>query len=182
MKVIKTKIDGVFILETDTFEDERGIFVKTFHLDFFKKNNLGKNFKESFYSISNKNVIRGMHFHLPPKDHSKLIYVTSGAILDVVLDLRKGSPTYGKHISVELSQKNRKMIYIPTGCAHGFLSLENNTCTTYLQSSTYSQKHDTGINLNSFNMNWPVKKPITSKRDKDFESLKDFISPFNYKK
>lgn len=182
MKKIPTKIKGVFIIETDSFEDERGSFVKTFHIDFFKKNKLSTTFRESFYSISKKNVIRGMHFHLPPKDHSKLIYVTRGTILDVVVDLRNGSPTYGKYISVELSQKNHKMIHIPTGCAHGFLSLENDTCTVYMQSSAYSPEHDMGIKLDSFGMDWKVKKPIISKRDKDFISLKEFKSPFNYKK
>lgn len=182
MKKIPTEIDGVFIIETDSFLDERGSFIKTFHIDFFKKNKLSTTFRESFYSISHKNVIRGMHFHLPPKDHSKLIYVTHGSIMDVVVDLRKGSPTYGKYITVELSQKNHKMIHIPTGCAHGFLSLENNTCTVYMQSSAYSKEHDTGIHLDSFGIDWGVKKPILSKRDTAFVLMKDFVSPFNYKK
>ena len=178
MKVTPTKLDGVFIVETDSFEDERGVFIKIFHLDFFKKNNLDSDFKESFYSISKKNVIRGMHFHLPPKDHAKLVYVTSGSILDVVLDLRKKSPTYGNFIEIELSQKNRKMIYIPPGCAHGFLSLEDNSCTVYLQTDMYSPEHDSGIRLDSFGMSWGIKKPIISKRDQGFLALADFKTPF----
>jgi dTDP-4-dehydrorhamnose 3,5-epimerase len=118
----------------------------------------------------------------PPKDHAKLIYVTSGAILDVVLDLRSGSPTYGEHIATQLSQDNKKMIFIPTGCAHGFLSLEDDTCTIYFQSSTYSKDHDTGVRYDSFNMDWKVKDPLVSKRDKELVALQDFISPFNYKR
>lgn len=181
MNFTETKIRGVYIIETQGFEDERGIFVKTFHKDIFMKRKLNITFRESFYSISKKDVIRGMHFHLPPKDHAKLIYVTNGAILDVVLDLRNGSPTYGQYVSTELSRENKGMIFIPTGCAHGFLSLQDDTCTVYLQSSTYSKEHDTGIRYNSFGMDWNIKKPIVSKRDLDFILLKDFISPFNYK-
>ena len=169
------------MVETPAFEDERGLFVKTFHKDEFRKHKLNVVFRESFYSVSKKNVIRGMHFHLPPKDHAKLVYVDNGAIMDVVLDLRNGSPTYGAYAAFELSQENRKMVFIPTGCAHGFLSLRNNTHTTYLQSSTHSPQHDTGIRFDSFGMDWKVGKPILSNRDKSFVALKDFKSPFNYK-
>lgn len=181
MTFLETEISGVYIIETQTHTDERGVFVKIFHKGEFKNKKLNINFRESFYSISKKNVIRGMHFHLPPKDHSKLIYVTNGAILDVVLDLRNGSPTYGKYISRELSEMNNRMIFIPRGCAHGFLSLKDNTCTVYLQSSTYSKEHDTGICYDSFNMDWKTKNPIVSDRDKKFIALEDFISPFNYR-
>lgn len=181
MNFIETEIKGVFIIETPAYEDERGSFVKIFNEDIFKNSNLNVTFKESFYSVSNLNVIRGMHFHLPPMDHFKLIYVTDGAILDVVLDLRNESPTYGKYVSLELSSENKKMIFIPNGCAHGFLSLKENTCTVYLQSGVYSKPHDTGIKFNSFNMDWGVENPIISERDKNFVAFKDFISPFNYK-
>lgn len=181
MNFVETKIKGVFTIEANPFEDERGIFVKIFNRDEFRKQSLNVTFKESFYSTSKKGVIRGMHFHLPPKDHAKLIYVTSGAILDVVLDLRKGSPTFGKHASVELSAENKKMIFIPTGCAHGFLSLKDGSCTVYLQSSTYSKKHDAGIIYNSFEMDWKIKKPIISQRDLSFVAFKDFKSPFNFR-
>jgi dTDP-4-dehydrorhamnose 3,5-epimerase len=176
----ETKIKGVFIIEGQGFKDARGSFVKTFNKDLFKSKKLNVTFRESFYSFSKKNVIRGMHFHLPPKDHSKFIYVPTGAILDVVVDLRKSSPTYGKFVSEELSAENRKMIFIPTGCAHGFLSLKNDTCTMYLQSSTYSKEHDTGIHFNSFGFSWPVKSPILSERDQNLTPLKNFDSPFNF--
>jgi len=181
MEFTETKIRGVYIIDAHSHQDDRGVFAKIFHKDEFKKKKINFTLRESFYSVSKKNVIRGMHFHLPPKDHAKLIYVTAGEILDVVLDLRNGSPTYGKHISVKLSAENRKSIFVPTGCAHGFLSLKDNTCTTYLQSSTYSKEHDTGVRFDSFNMDWQVKKPILSQRDKQFMGLGEFVSPFNFK-
>lgn len=180
LNIIHTKIRGVFVIKTEGFEDARGSFVKTFHEDTFKEYGISIDFKESFYSISKKDVIRGMHFHLPPKDHAKLVYVSSGAIIDVVLDLRKLSPTYGMYDTIELSAKNHDMVYIPTGCAHGFLSLVDDTCMVYLQSGVYSKECDTGIAFNSFGMEWPVQHPILSKRDQEFEALNDFNSPFIY--
>ncbi|MBI3631987.1 MAG: dTDP-4-dehydrorhamnose 3,5-epimerase family protein [Candidatus Vogelbacteria bacterium] len=180
MKITQTKLDGVLILNPDVFSDERGIFVKPFHKDTFIESGMSGVFEESFYSISNKDVIRGMHFQTPPQDHSKLIYVLSGAITDLILDLRIGSPTYGDFVSVELSVKNHTMVYIPTGFAHGFLSLEDNSCTVYMQSTMRSASHEGGISTDSFGMNWGVTNPIRSARDKTFPSLKDFKSPFIY--
>ena len=182
MKINPTKLAGVFIIEPNVFQDDRGIFVKTFNKDQFEEYDLSVDFAESFYSISNKNVLRGMHIQLPPRDHSKLVFVTRGSVLDVVLDIRKDSPTYGQYASVELSERNRKMIYMPSGCAHGFLSLEDNSCTVYLQTATYSQIHDTGIQINSFGMDWKVENPIISKRDQEFGTLEKFVSPFIYQK
>ncbi len=181
LNIIPTRLPGVFVIKTEGFEDDRGSFVKTFHEDTFKDYGISVDFKESFYSISKKNVIRGMHFHVPPKDHAKLVYVSSGAILDVVLDLRKGSPTYGIHDTIELSAKNHEMVYIPTGCAHGFLSLIDDTCMVYLQSGVYSKECDAGIAYDSFGMDWKVQNPILSKRDQSFVTLKDFDSPFTFK-
>ncbi len=180
LNIIPTKLPGVFIIKTEGFEDERGSFVKTFHEDTFKEYGIKIDFKESFYSISKKDVIRGMHFHLPPKDHAKLVYVSSGAIIDVVLDLRKDSPMYGMYDTIELSAKNHDMVYIPKGCAHGFLTLRDDTCMVYLQSGVYSRECDAGVAYDSFGMDWPVKQPILSKRDREFITLKEFKSPFMY--
>lgn len=183
MKIKKTKLNGVFIIKMSVFKDGRGSFTKAFNKDFFKKNNITTdNFEESYFSISHKNVIRGMHFQSPPKDNEKLIYVTNGSILDVVLDIKKGSPTYGKYISTKISDKNRAAIFIPKGFAHGFLSLEKNTCVIYLQTTVHSQEHYVGIKMDSFGMNWGVKKPIVSKRDQDFQKFNEFLTPFIYKK
>ena len=178
MKITPTKLPGVFVIEPNSFQDERGFFVKVFHEETFKEHKLEHEFKESFFSVSNKNVIRGMHFHLPPKDHSKLVYVTQGKVLDVVVDLRKNSHTYGQYISAELSADNHQMMYIPKGCGHGFVSLEDNTCTIYLQTGVYSQEFDSGIHFDSFGFTWPLEKPIVSKRDSEMILLQDFVSPF----
>jgi dTDP-4-dehydrorhamnose 3,5-epimerase len=178
MNIINTSLDGVYLIEPDIFEDQRGFFIKTFHAEIFKEKKLSCDFQESFYSISKKNVLRGMHFQVPPYEHAKLVYVTSGGILDVVLDIRKKSATYGKFIAVNLSAKNRKYIYIPKGCAHGFLSLEDGSIVIYLQTTVYSQKHDTGIRWDSFGMDWGINNPIVSERDKTFPNFMDFKSPF----
>lgn len=178
MKIIPTKLSGVFVIEPVSFQDERGSFVKTFNKDLFEKFGLETDFKESFCSVSKKDTIRGMHFHHPPKEHAKLVYVTRGSLLDVVLDLRKNSPTYGKCVTVHLTEENKSMIYISPGFAHGFLSLEDDTTTVYLQTGVYSQEHDDGIHFDSFGMEWQVKNPIVSKRDQSFRTMDTFNSPF----
>ncbi|MBP9866832.1 MAG: dTDP-4-dehydrorhamnose 3,5-epimerase [Candidatus Pacebacteria bacterium] len=180
MEIIPTKLEGVLIIKTNLFEDDRGSFVKTFNEESFSQLGIQPKFKESFYSISKKNVARGMHFHVPPKDHSKLVYVTQGSALDIVLDIRKGSPTYGEHITIELSQKNHQLLFIPSGFAHGFISQEDNTCMIYLQTGMYSPKEDSGISLNSIDVFGKNTTYIISERDKDFISFKDFDSPFVY--
>ena len=153
MKTEITSIEGVFIIENFKAEDNRGRFVKTFNKKEFLKNNLSIDIKESYYSTSKKNVIRGMHSQLPPHDHYKLVYVAHGSILDVVIDLRHKSKTFKNIVSVELSSDNGKSIFIPKGCAHGFKSLEDGTITIYNVSSGYEPEFDEGIRYNSFNFN-----------------------------
>ena len=178
MKIKKTVIHDVYILETKLFDDKRGKFVKIFNFDSFKKFGLKTDFVESYYSISQKNVIRGMHFQVQPVEHDKLVYVSNGKIIDVVLDIRKNSGTFGKYINIELSADNGYCVYIPVGCAHGFISLEDNTIVTYMQTSVYNSECDKGIKYNSFGFNWNCENPILSERDKNFPNLKDFKSPF----
>ena len=179
MNIIETPIVGLKILEPRIFEDSRGKFIKTFNDDFFKEKNLDIQIKETYYSISHKNVIRGMHFQTPPYDHIKLVYVPFGSILDVVLDIRKDSPTYGQSFSTELSSENGKVLIIPEGLAHGFKSLEDNTNVTYMQTTVYTQNYDVGIKYDSFNFNWKSVNPKLSDRDLSFQSFKDFKTPFN---
>ena len=121
-----------------------------------------------------------MHFQLPPNDHEKLVYVPKGSIIDVVIDLRKESKTFKQFISVELSDENKRSIFIPKGLAHGFKSLNNDTITVYNVSTEYDEKSDQGITYNSFGYNWNVKDPLLSERDKTFLSLNDFLinNPF----
>jgi len=178
MKIIETTFSGLFILETINFQDERGGFQKLFNYNFFKENGLDADFKEFYYSVSQKDVIRGMHFQLPPFGHTKLVYVSKGSIKDVVLDIRKNSKTYGKAFSIELNQNKAQYLYIPSGFAHGFLSLEDDSIVNYAQTSCYSKENDCGIAQNSFGFNWEIDNPIISGRDLTFERFENFKSPF----
>ena len=179
MKKNNTNLHGVFIIEPEKYTDARGSFTKTFHFESFKENNLSNVFKESFYSVSHKNVIRGMHFQLPPHDHDKLVYVSQGKILDVVLDLRKSSMNYGKYFSVYLSAENKRFIYIPKGCAHGFKALVDNTITIYNVTTVYNKDFDSGIKWDSFGFNWMVSgKIIISDKDISLIKFNSFNSPF----
>ena len=178
MKIIDKPISGLKIFELKIFEDSRGKFIKTFNDDFFKQNGLEIDIKESYYSISHKDVIRGMHFQTPPFEHLKLVYVTYGKIIDVVLDIRKGSPTYGKNFSMELSGQNGKVLIIPEGFAHGFKSLEDNTNVTYMQTTCYAPNNDAGIKYDSFGFDWGCPSYKISDRDDAFEIFDKFNTPF----
>lgn len=173
-----TKIPGVFEIDFFNIRDERGAFVKTFHVEKLAEQGLETDFKESFYSLNNKDVIRGMHFQTPPDDHAKIVYCTSGSLIDVILDIRKDSDTFGQYTTVELSGTNAKGVYLPKGTAHGFYVQEDNTCMVYLTSTVHSPKNDGGIIYNSFGYDWPTKAGIHSDRDLLFPTLKEFKSPF----
>jgi dTDP-4-dehydrorhamnose 3,5-epimerase len=146
----------------------------------FQEINLDFEIRESYFSVSKKNVIRGMHFQLPPHDHEKLVYVPFGSIIDVVVDLRKKSQTYMEFISIELSADNRKSIFIPKGLAHGFRSLEDNTITVYNVATEYDSKSDKGVKFDSFGFDWKTDAAIMSIRDKGFITLDRFCenNPF----
>lgn len=180
MKFQPTQLPGVYTIGLNQQEDERGVFVKTYNEDVFKSEaGAALDWRESFYSVSKKNVIRGMHFQVPPFDNTKIVYVTAGKIRDVVLDIRQSSPAFGRHIAVDLSADRADAIYIPAGCAHGFLSLTDNATVIYLQTSVYSAQHDKGILWSSFGMNWGVTDPVLSPRDRAFPALATFETPFN---
>jgi dTDP-4-dehydrorhamnose 3,5-epimerase len=176
MIVEETILNGVFILNNFCSTDRRGVFVKTFNNKNFREANIDFEIREAYYSVSHKDVVRGMHFQLPPNDHEKLVYVPKGAVIDVVLDLRKNSKTFQKFIAVELSQENRKSIFIPKGLAHGFKSLEDNTITVYNVSTEYYPDSDTGIHFESFGFNWVTNQSLVSKRDNSLIGLEEFIS------
>jgi len=171
------QIEGVKLINNFSQEDRRGLFVKPFTniIDSLKK--LHFDINEIYYSISENNVIRGMHFQRPPMDHGKLVYLTSGKITDVLIDLRKSSKSYKKHMALDLSA-HKNALYIPPGVAHGFLAKENGTTVVYNQSTVYSKEHDDGILWNSFGYDWMVNKPILSIRDKSFCQFNKFKSPF----
>lgn len=164
----------VYIIKNQHFSDFRGEFIKIYNNYF----NLNTDFKEQYYSISNKGVIRGMHFQLPPYDHIKLVSLIKGRAKDIILDLRKFSNTYGNFISVELSENSKDSIYIPSGFAHGFEALESGTIMLYNVSTVYNSEYDEGILWDSFGVNWNTSTPILSNRDKSFIEFKNFKSSF----
>jgi dTDP-4-dehydrorhamnose 3,5-epimerase len=177
MKFQGLAIEGCYLINNFVSNDNRGTFVKTFHGEEFQRMGLQTEFKESYYSLSHQNVIRGMHFQTPPYEHDKLVYVTQGDILDIVLDIRKTSKTFGQSISVQLNALNDS-IYIPKGCAHGFLTLSSEAIVVYNVSTVYNPSADSGILWDSFDFDWKISNPIISKRDSSFESFKSFKSLF----
>jgi len=178
MKIHSELLPGVFVLEPRVVVDCRGNFVKTYHKPEFNRLGIDYEVEEEFYSTSAKNVIRGMHFQTPPHDAVKLVYCINGSVLDVIVDLRKTSPTFGSSKSIKLSDANHLILMIPSGFAHGFLSLEDDTVMVYKASFVYAPDHDTGIRWDSFGFDWPVQNPITSERDAAFPGLADSVSPF----
>ena len=174
----QTPLLGAYLIQLPVANDNRGVFVKSFHAPSLAEGGINFDLKESYYSFSHKNVIRGMHFQLPPHQHAKLVFCQQGAILDVIVDLRRNSPTYGQYFAQELSAQNNLAFYIPEGFAHGFKSLTDGALTYYLVSSAYSREHDTGILYSSIGMYWGIANPILSARDASFLALSDFKSPF----
>ena len=176
-KLLETPLPGVWQVENFSASDERGLFVKTFHSDWLASAGISVSFRESYYSQSHKQVIRGMHFQAPPHDHEKLVYVTSGEILDVILDLRSHEKTYGKFITLPLKEYGSSVL-IPKGCAHGFLTISKSATVVYNVTTEYNPQADQGIRWDSFGLDWPVTAPILSARDKGFIGFDQFQSPF----
>lgn len=172
---------GCYELTPIIHKDVRGQFVKVFQDEIFLNLGLDTHYVEEFYSVSYQNVIRGLHFQLPPFEHVKLVYCVQGHIQDVIVDLRIGSPSYGQFCIIELSQQKGNMLYIPSGCAHGFCVLSDCATLVYKVSSKYSAEHDAGILWNSLNIPWHTNKPCLSARDQLFPGFDDFSSPFIYK-
>ena len=178
MNFLSTDFEGAYLIEKKILKDNRGEFQKSYQNSLFKQKEIKINIDEHFFSVSQKGVIRGMHFQLPPHAQSKLVYVLSGKIIDVVIDLRKNSKTFMQYLAIELSSDNRKALFIPEGFAHGFQSLSDNTIMIYSQSEEFNCESDCGISPLSFDMDWPIENYIISDKDKNFISLEDFKSPF----
>ena len=172
MNIKSTSCEGIHIIDSFHAIDERGSFVKCLS----STNDIQFEVAETYYSVNKKNVVRGMHFQIPPFDHKKIVHVIKGSVVDVVLDLRKSSSTYGKVFSTVLSEKNKRALYIDKGFAHGFKSLEENTIMLYLVSSVYNKEADRGIHYNSIDFEWGLDIPLISKRDDDFDSFKDVVN------
>jgi dTDP-4-dehydrorhamnose 3,5-epimerase len=171
-------LNGALVLQGRNVLDARGEFHKTVHQGFFEEHRLEWRFAEQFYTVSRKDVVRGMHFQIPPHDHVKLVYCVSGRATDVLLDLRENSKTYGQCAAVSLSGGDGQLIYIPKGFAHGFRSLEDNTTIVYCVSTVHKSSADKGVAWNSIPYDWGIHSPLLSQRDCTFPSLKNIGSPF----
>lgn len=180
MDLIETPLPDVRVLRPFVFEDERGNFVKPFHEARLAEHGIAMTMREEFFSTSAAGVLRGMHFQVPPHAHQKLVYCITGRVLDVVLDLRRGSPTYGRSAGFELSAANRHVVHIPVGFAHGFLSLEDGSCLVYKTDCVHAPESDRGLLWDSFGFDWPVAgiDPVISPRDLSHPELASFESPF----
>ena len=176
MKKIETVISGCFELQPKVFKDDRGRLVKTFHEDTFLSIGLETNFTEEYYSISKKHVLRGLHFQTPPHDHVKCVTCLSGKILDVVVDLRKNSPTFKQHFNIELDAEKGNMLYIPKGLAHGFYVLSENAIFLNRTTTVYHPENDASIHWNSCGIKWPNSNPTVSEKDMTSVTLDKFIN------
>ena len=178
IKKIETGLHGCVELISAPTIDSRGLFQKIYRKDCFEKFGLFSEWVEQYYSTSNYGVLRGMHFQTPPYDHSKLVYCTSGEVFDIAVDLRFGSPTYGRFAKIVLSASKGNMVYIPSGFAHGFLVTSKQATLVYSVSSVYAPTHDSGIRWDSIGIEWPEEPTLISERDRKFKPLSEFQSPF----
>lgn len=163
-----TKLEGAFIIDLEKRQDERGFFARTYCADEFKKHGLSTMMPQSNMSLSKqKFTLRGMHYQIDGAEEAKLIRCTKGKILDVIIDIRKNSKTYCEHIAVELSEENYRMLYVPEGFAHGFMTLEENIEVSYQVSQFYTPGKERGIRWNDplFNIQWPSINPVISEKD-----------------
>lgn len=183
MKVMETDLPGVLIIEPRVFEDERGWFMESYSYRVFKELGIDVVFVQDNHSYSKrKGTFRGIHFQNNPMAQAKLIRCTRGKILDVAVDLRKGSPTYKKWIMVELSEENKRMLFIPKGFGHAFLTLTDDVEVQYKVDQYYSKEHDRSIRWNDpdIGIDWPIKDPIISEKDRNAPFLKDSDCNFVY--
>ncbi len=178
MKIEKTIFAAVYVITPRVFNDERGFFMETFNAK--KYTFLNATFVQDNQSKSKKNVLRGLHFQKPPYAQDKLVSVVKGAVLDVIVDLRKDQPTYGKYFAVKLTANNKKQLFVPKGFAHGFISLKKNTIFSYKCSNYYHAKSEVSINPldKTLNINWINKEFVISEKDQKGIDFKNFKSPF----
>ena len=184
MKVIPTEIEGVVVIEPRIFEDPRGYFFESFSQADFDSCVREVRFVQDNESMSSYGVMRGLHFQRPPFTQAKLVRCVRGAVLDVAVDLRKGSPTYGRHVAVELTEENHLQLFIPKGFAHGFAVLSETAVFQYKCDNFYHPEADGGISIldSSLGIEWriPVEHAVLSEKDTRHPLLKDFDSPFVY--
>lgn len=183
MNKIEMEIEGVYLIEPQVFGDHRGYFMETYSRDKFSQMGINNIFVQDNQSFTaKKGTLRGIHFQNNPMTQAKLVRVTKGAVLDVVVDLRKGSPTYKKWITVELSAENKKMLFIPRGFGHGFLTLTDDVEFCYKVDNLYSKECDRGVRFDdpSIGIHWGISDPILSQKDKQAPTLEESDCNFIY--
>ena len=180
MEVVETKLKGVVVLKPKVFEDERGHFFESYNENLFKQAGLSLHFVQDNQSLSQKGVLRGLHFQNPPYAQGKLVRVIKGSVFDVAVDIRKGSPTYGQWFGQELTEQNKWMMYIPEGFAHGFATLQNDTIFAYTCTNFYNKASEDCLLWNDpdINISWGLSNPLLSEKDLNAKKLKDFTSLF----
>ena len=183
MEVIRTQLEGVVIIEPKLFGDARGYFFESFSQREFEAKVRKINFVQDNESMSSYGVMRGLHFQRPPFTQSKLVRCVKGAVLDVAVDIRKGSPTYGQHVAVELTEDNHRQFFVPRGFAHGFSVLSKTAVFQYKCDNFYAPQADGGISIldTSLEIDWkiPTDRALLSEKDTKHPCLKDFDSPFD---
>ncbi len=180
MEIIKTNIEGLLIIKPKVFADERGYFFESYNENVFKQNNINVNFLQDNQSLSNTGVLRGLHYQAAPFEQGKLVRVIKGSVLDVAVDIRKTSPTYGQHIAIELNEDNKTMFYIPPGFAHGFATLKDNTIFSYKCTNVYNKASEGCVLWNDKDLaiNWQLQNPLLSDKDLIGTKFNEFNSPF----
>lgn len=180
MEIVKTPLEGLMIIKPDVFEDSRGYFFESFTHSKFLAIGIDQVFLQDNESKSKKGVLRGLHFQAPPYDQGKLVRVIQGSVLDVAVDIRKNSPTYGKWESIVLSGQNKWMYWVPSGFAHGFLTLEDDTVFFYKCTNVYNKSSEGSILWcdADLNIKWGTENPLVSEKDQVAPGFRDFLSPF----
>lgn len=182
MKIEKTPIDGLLVIHPDVFEDERGYFMESFSQRKWEGAGFQHVFVQDNESKSAKDVLRGLHFQKPPFAQDKLVRVVRGAVMDVAVDLRAGSPTYGQHFCVELNEENKLQFFLPAGMAHGFVTRRDNTVFAYKVTAPYAPQSEGCLLWNDpdLRIDWKCEHPILSAKDQEGEAFKNFKSPFSF--
>jgi dTDP-4-dehydrorhamnose 3,5-epimerase len=180
MIIKETGFNGLLVIEPSVYEDERGYFFESWNYEKFRQSGLDFTFLQDNQSMSGANVLRGLHFQLPPWEQGKLVRVISGSVLDVVVDLRRNEPTFGKNFKYIISSEKKNMLWIPPGFAHGFLTLEEKTIFFYKCTQVYNRESDAAIAWNDPDLaiDWGTENPTVSLKDRTAPLFKDFNSPF----
>lgn len=181
MEFKETPLKGVIVIQPRVFEDARGYFFESYNRDAFHQAGLTMSFLQDNQSLSQRGVLRGLHFQNNPHAQGKLVRVISGAVYDVAVDIRKSSPTYGEWFGIALTAQNKTMMYIPEGFAHGFVTLENNTVFSYKCTNVYHKAAEDCLLWNDpdIGIDWQIDSPVLSEKDLQGKRFKDFVSQFD---